>query len=89
MSSSHVIEQVETGNLTSGVFFENARRSLIRDVCLPIKAGRCEEHRSSSSLPNLLSLMKAFVSERGRGALGATAIFIFQSSTQKPTLPGS
>lgn len=34
------------------------------DVFLPIKVKRCKEQRSSSSLPNLLSLMKAFVSER-------------------------
>lgn len=36
----------------------------MEDVCLPIKAQGCEEPRSSSSLPNLFSLMKAFVSER-------------------------
>lgn len=36
----------------------------LSDVFLPIKVKRCEEQRSSSSLPNLLSLMKAFVSER-------------------------
>lgn len=30
--------------------------SLVEDVCLAVKVKRCEEHRSDSSLPNLLSL---------------------------------
>lgn len=33
------------------------------DVFLQVKEKRCEEHRSSSNLPGLLSLTKAFVSE--------------------------
>lgn len=61
MLPDHVIEQVEAESVCCS---RNAQHSLIWDVCLPIKAKRCEEHRSSSSLPNLLSLMKAFVSEQ-------------------------
>lgn len=58
VSSCRVIGQVEAGSV-SGV-----RRRAIRDACPLIKAKRCEVRRSSSCLPNLLSLMKAFVSER-------------------------
>lgn len=54
------------------------------DVFLPIKVKKCKEQLAQSA-----QSYESFCIRAGRGALGATAIFIFQSSTQKPTLPGS
>lgn len=59
MLSNDMSEQVEAQSVT-GVF----ECTTLLDVFLPIKVKKCKEQRSSSSLPNLLSLMKAFVSER-------------------------
>lgn len=53
------------------------------------KTKRREERRSSGNLSNLLRLLQAFVSEQEEELQAQQAIFIFQSSTQKPTLPGS